>query len=270
MTITFSTFLLISKKKIDFISIFGQEEAEVHFTHKAAHYLVDTEILDDAYLWIYMRYGSQFPYGDKVYNVSTYETESNPRSTNQVETSHQLFAILDLNKLILYVSHPSKKSTISSYLHKKTENEISIKMIIADIDGFIDMVKSIEEIKFTSKSNLLNQDESFFSIFAMSKDICGLGAPTTLRVSLEFSHANVTNQFVECLRNMLYMQRNNSIDTLICIGLDDRGIETIFNTETLINKHHVKIRKDECGVYNSEAVKSAFLSQIEGYYEKGT
>jgi len=85
----------------------------------------------------------------------------------------------------------------------------------------------------------------------------------TLLFSIEAEY-NVEDKGVirNILESLTGMKREDQIESLVCIGRDDHGFESVFNTETFIQKISITQRKTDQGLFDPQAVKGALLLEL--------
>lgn len=265
MTIEFSALHLIVEGKspsLDILKSAFSQEDEI-FTFESIHYLISTSIIDDQYFWFYAQYGKSLPYSKTVYNTESNTIENNPRTTAQVETAKQLFGLYDSKNKIFYYSNIKKKSVFEKRLNSLINQEVIIKAFFKNVDEFCEQIKKIKSIKFIAKRNLFNANGEILKIFPSPKDLFGLGMPEDFTLEAIFSNASVTGEFISALKRMATWRKNQEADSLVCIGFDDKNIETIFNIDTFIQKSTISTSKCEQGRYDPNSVCSALINDIQ-------
>ena len=245
-------------------------EAEDKYSCNDTHYLISKENLDDQYFWLYARYGKPLPYSATVYNTKDKREENNPRSTDQIETDKQLFALYCIHSHTLYLSSTKKKSWVEEYLKAKLEQDVVIKAFFKNVDEFIQQIKSVEKVKFVVKSNLFSSEGEIMKIFPSPKDLYGLGMPEDFTLEANFTNASLTDSFVEYLKKMVGWKNSCEADSLLCVGRDDRNFETVFNADSFIQKVSVEAAKDDQGLYEPTIVKQALIRKIGGSDEENS
>ena len=245
------------------ISSVNEEEFEIGDTH----YLITTSIIEDRYFWIYAEYGKLLPYSEKVVNVKTHAVESNPRTPTQVETSKQLFGLYDPKSKNLFLSSQKKKQILEDYFKQALSKDVTIKTFFKSADEFCDKIKTISKIKFTTKRNLFNLKSEALSIFPNPNDIFGLGITEDYTLEANFADAKLTNRFVSFLKKAVGWKNECQTESLICIGLDDKQVETIFNIDAFIQKIIIPLKKDDRGIFDPNMVCQTLIQEIEKIYE---
>lgn len=258
--ITFSAFQLIVDEKTPNIKEFLEYQEEQYDT-KENIYRITTQKIDNKYYWIYMEYGGELPYGEKVYDKEKSEILNNPRTKSQAELNKQLFCLYDFELNTFYISDGRKKSFLEEYLKHKLSKDIVIKRFFKSPQEFIDYVKTIENISFTSKNNLFSINNDMFED---SKDIFGLGQPENFRMDIAYNGRKVTENFKTKFFNLLSKKNNSEIQSLVCIGKDDNKMEAIFDISSFTQTVSLSLKKDELGRYEQNAVKQNLLNVFEG------
>ena len=267
MNLEFSDFHFVIGGNIpsveDFKSVF--DEAEDQYFSKDTHYMISKENINDEYFWLYARYGNPLPHPKTVYNTRQRREENNPRSNDQIELTKQLFALYCINSKVLYLSSRKKKSWVEEYLKAKLKQDVVIKSFFKNIDEFIRQVKRVEKVKFVAKHDLFNDQSSIFEIFPTPNDLYGLGMPEDFTLEANFNRVKLTDTFINNLKKMVGWKNNREADSLLCIGRDDKNFETIFNTDSFIQKISVEATKDNQGLYDPTIVKQTLISKIRGF-----
>jgi hypothetical protein len=143
---------------------------------------------------------------------------NNPRTKSQAELNKQLFCLYDFKQHTFYISDGRKKGFLEEYLKHKLSKDIVIKRFFKSPEEFIEYVKTIENISFTSKNNLFSITNDMFSD---PKDIFGLGQPENFKMDISYNGRKVTKNFKTKFLNLLSKKDNIEIQSLICIGKDD-------------------------------------------------
>ena len=206
------------------------------------------ENLNDEYFWFYANYGSSLPH---AYNIKERKEEDNPRSTDQAETIKHLFALYTVHSCTLYLSNFSKKSWLAQYLREKLENEVIIKNYYKNPEEFLQHIKHVEILKLVARNNLFSAKAGIMEILSDLQDIFGLGVPADFTLEANFSRVRLTNAFVEKFKQLARWKSEHKAESLLCIGRDDKGIETVFNVDNFIEKLYVDADKN----------KKAFITQ---------
>lgn len=242
-------------------TVFANQEDS--YSSNNTHFRIKKENLDDEYFWLYARYGETLPRSDTVLNTDSQKEEDNPRNTNQAELNKQLFFLYCIGSRTLYLSDISKKPWVEKYLKEKLGKKIVIKSFITDIDEFNRRIKIIKRIKFVAKSNLFSSAGNVMEILPNPKDLFGLGVPEKLLIQADFGNAKLTHSFTENLRQMVNWKDKCEADSLLCVGLDDKNFEMIFNANSFIQKISVRVEKGKHELYNPEIVQQALIQKLQ-------
>lgn len=74
------------------------ENKQSNFLNNSDLYLIESEIIEERFLWLYCQYNNTELYNSTVWNNSTNTKEHNPRKKNQIECRYQLFICYDIEK----------------------------------------------------------------------------------------------------------------------------------------------------------------------------
>lgn len=258
--LTFSAFQLIVDEKVPKIIDFDEYKDEQYDT-KDNIYRATTEKIENKFYWMYMEYGGELPYGEKVYDKEKSAILDNPRTKNQAELNKQFFCLYDFEQHTFYISDGRKKGFLEEYLKYKLSKYIAIKRFFKSPEEFIEYVKTIESISFTSKKNLFSINND---IFGGPNDIFGLGQPENLRMDISYNGRNVTEIFKTKFFEFISRKESSEIQSLVCIGKDDNKVEAIFDISSFTQTVPLSIKKDDFGKYDENIVKQSLLNILNG------
>ena len=167
--------LIANDSIIPNIDIFNNKQGDI-YDLDGISYVVNCEIINETLFWIYVIYGKEKPYADKLLNIKTKEYAQNARSPNEAELRNQIFYMYVPQKAILYVSKFQKNKFLTSYLKDRFKKDFSIRKYIVDPKTFVKEINSIKSLKFISTDkNLFNN-----GIFDDVRDVCGYGNDESL------------------------------------------------------------------------------------------
>jgi len=238
-------------------SAFSAEKMSM--THEEHSHQIVREVIDGRFYWLYSNFGKAYPHRDIVFDLPSGDTLENPRTIEQIEPNGQLFAVYDSKSSLFYISNLNKKGFIKSFLSEFTDEEIVIKNIYKTIEEFIGQINSLETIKFTGSRDLFN---SGGDILSPLRDIFGYGEPEEFSIEAKYNTPMKATLKREILRLAGY-QSAGDIRTMTCIGKDDRGFESVFNTNNFINKINIQLQKDSQLLFNPEEVKAQIVSTLQ-------
>ncbi|MFA6187758.1 MAG: hypothetical protein WC680_00610 [Sulfuricurvum sp.] len=255
MSLTFSAFQLIANQQKPTLDFFIEVDEEQHTT-KDNTYKVNIKKVDNRFLWIYIRYGGSLPCSNEVVDTSTDQIIENPRQMNHIELNHQVFCLYDSVEYHFYLSNSKKKQFIEEYLKHQFSKDFIIKRFFKDPKAFVEQIKSIDRISFTSKQNIFSVKSGLFEDV---KDIFGLGQPVNFKVDINYSGSPITEKFQQIFQNFLTKNDDREIQSLVCIGKDDSEIESIFDVTSFTQTRTLNLKKDDTGMYDAELVKQNLL-----------
>ncbi len=230
-----------------------------------AHYQISMENLNDDLFWFFAEYGKPLPYIPEVFNTSTEAVEKNPRQAYQIERNKHFFALYCINSRTLFVSSVKKRKWLAKYLARKIDKKVVIKRFLKSPEYFTDQIKKVKQVKFVTKHNLFTGRQGSGNIFDSENDLFGLGVPESYTLEAKFDRVNLTEKFVEKFSE-LFSKADSSIDeSLVCIGLDDKDFETVFNAGKFTRKINVDVETDEQDVYDSSEVRQALIDKIPNF-----
>ena len=240
-------------------------DREDNYSSNNTHYQIEKKNLNDDYFWLYARYGETLPRSDTVLNTESQKEESNPRNVNQAELNKQLFFLYCIKSSTLYLWNINKRSWVEKYLQARLNQKVVIKNFITDLDEFNRRIKIIKKIKFVAKSNLFTSAGSVMEILPNPEDLFGLGVPEKLLIQADFGNAKLTPSFIERLGKMVNWKDKCEADSLLCVGLDDKNFEMVFNAESFIQKINVDVKKGKQELYDPIVVQQALIEKLQEF-----
>lgn len=260
MNLTFSAFQLILNEKKPGLEVFNELNEEQYNT-KENTYKINIEKIDNRFLWIYIRYGGSLPYSQEVVDIKTDEIMANPRKINHVELNQQLFCLYDSKDYYFYLSNSKKKTFLEKYLKQTLSKDCIIKRFFKSKEDFVNNIQTIDSISFTSKNNLFSVNNE---LFGEPKDIFGLGQPENFKMQINYNNRSITTGFKDKFLNLIDKKDNSEIQSLVCIGKDDNGIESIFDINSFTQTRALNLKKDNAGMFEPDTVKQNLINNILG------
>ena len=257
-TLTFSIYQLIINSEKPSVSIFS-EFSDESFDYNGNKYILFGKLFDNRFFWIYAIYGKPLPYSDKIINTKTSQITENLRKKEDAELNYQIFSIYDSKRNDFYISK-SKEKFLEVFLKKKLSKDIKIKKQYISPDQFIKKIKSIDRINLTSKENLFSENSGLFEDV---KDIFGLGQPEDFKIDISYKGQGKTESFKTFFNRFVEKRQNKEIDSLICIGKDDKDMELIFDIKSYTKKIQLDVEKNNSGLYNDIEVKNEVIKKIK-------
>lgn len=265
--ISFTTMELLvneAEPTVEFFKFLQQRIPTTYETEATYHFLNCEYIENVDSFWFYSCYGNPLPYNEQVYNASTEEFEANPREKDQVEPRQQLYALYSFRKKELFISNSKKKQLLQSIFstYGGTENVV-IRKIYADIDTFLDSLRSVTSVRMVAKRDLISQDND---IFKASSDMFGLDEPDQIKIDMHFGYVKPTKAF---LRNFKAISRDGRSKKLVCVGTDEERLESVFNSGNIEDRITIFVQPNQDGMRDIEKVKSELLARLDQLCIKG-
>ena len=219
----------------------------------------DVEIENtNQYLWLYFQFGNTSPRSETVTNVDTGEQFENQRKENEAELLNQLFVMYSYTRHTLYVSNTKKIKLLQQFLKDNTNKDIEIKHFFKTPEEMIELLSSVSSIKFTSASNLFNQDSPERKALV---DLTGTDAPESFTIEATYKAHKIKN-FVY---DLIHKRQNSQIQNLVICGRDTSDIELVYNIDTLTHKIEILCnRQEKTGMFEADEVKLCLLNKLFG------
>lgn len=224
------------------------------------HCKINCEIINNKYYWIYIRFGEAKPYSNDAINTETKELMENSRKSYEAELRKQIFCLYNYSDKTLYTSNFKQNAMLKLFLDQAYQKKFNIKKYFAIIEDFAKEINSIKTIKFSSSDRNLFND----GIFKNIEDIYGLGNINAYNLELKLSKNKKIElgDIIDKLNIFKNKKDEGSIDKIIFVGEDDKGVEKIFNLDTFLKKISIPIEKDENQMYDEYLVKNKLIEII--------
>lgn len=231
-------------------------ENDTHWSSSdGSYYDIEVDKNTD-YLWMNFSYGKASPRSETITNIITGEQNINPRKENEAELSSQLFILYYFAKHTLYISDGRKKTLLQQFLREKLKINITILSFFKSPDEIIEILDSVKSVKFTNIRNLFSTNSPERQALI---DLTGTDAPEEFTIEAKYN----THQIGPFLQRLMEGRRNEHIQSLTICGLDESGLETIYNIETLTQKIEILVNKDErTGMFTPDEIKSNLLQRL--------
>lgn len=225
-------------------------------------YIVSKSI-EENNLWLYFEYGAKNPRPDYVIDTdNNNEKVQNPRSASQVEPNKQLFCVYEGDTGNLYLSNQQKKGFMEEFFKSfepEPDQRIFVKRVYIDAEDFLAQLKTVETMKIVARPNLLSTTGDLYQPVI---DIFGYGIPEQFEVFAKFG-GSITQAVKDKFMRLFKEQKDGSIKKFICVGKNDDGLETIFNTENFTKKISIRLRKQENELFDADEVKDEIFKQLK-------
>lgn len=222
-------------------------------------YVVDQMLIAERYYWLYLQYDNAHVYAPHVVDIMDDAVKENPRPKNQVEMRNQLFACYDLQDRILYISDYQKKTAVTYYIAETLQCDVKAKYVFSSVDEFLSRVTVLKTVSFTQKRNLFNMPED--SILRKVSSIYGLDLPRKSKVKLDYGDTLIGN-IRDAMRDWKIRREAGEFEDVVVVGVDDRGIEAVFNFQTAISSVELNVIRDDNGRFEPDAVRAALVNQL--------
>lgn len=228
---------------------------EFDYLENGTYYKITTELTDN-YFWLVAEYGRPEPHRNNWVDITTSKEEKNKRKNTQVELTNQTFLFYSFNSKLLYLSNSRHINLMSKILTDKSENKFLVKRLLKNFDEFIAIIKSINKIKFTGFKNLFSSESKEFKAI---EDLTGTSAPESFSLEATYNKSKI----LEFLKRLNKSRNEQQIDKLVICGLDESGLETIYNVDTFTSQISIFCVKNNEGVYEHEIIKNEIIKNID-------
>lgn len=125
-----------------------QNKQDDRYEFDEIDYIVNCEIVNEQFFYIYARYGKTKPHSSEVFNTKTKEIYKNKRGKDEAELQNQFFCIYAANRETLFISNFKKNKFLTAYLKDRFGKEFIIEPYFVGAKEFAETINSIEKIQF--------------------------------------------------------------------------------------------------------------------------
>ena len=227
-------------------------------------YSVKTEIVN-GYYWISIEYGASHPRPSHVIDRSkNYALIENKRTETQVEPSRQLFCIYNPSTGSIYASDSRKRGFVEDMFNHYGEYKFYVKRVIVDPEEFLQTLKTVDKMAVAAKTDLITHSGN---LLKPVQDIFGYDAPEQFFISADYG-VSISDRIINQFRFFNSEHKEGKIRKFICVGKNEHGLETVFNTDNFTQKITAKVKKQENGLYDVSEVRDEIIAQLDKYKEE--
>lgn len=227
-------------------------------------YSVETEIVD-GYYWLSMKYGAAHPRPSHIIDRSKGNAlVENKRTESQVEPSSQLFCVYNPNTGNIYVSNSRKRMFLEELFNHYGEHKFWVKRVIVDPEEFLMTLRTVDKMAVAAKTDLLTHAGN---LLQPVKDIFGYDAPEQFFISADFG-VPLSERIIKQFRFFNSECKEGKIKKFICVGKNEHGLETVFNTDNFTQKIVASVKKQENGLYDTNEVRDEIISKLDKFMEE--
>ncbi|SFE26157.1 hypothetical protein [Flavobacterium xueshanense] len=212
---------------------------------------------EESYLKMNFGEGMVGPRNPNVYNFNTNEEEPNPRQKNQVEP-RQTFAIIDFKTSFLWISNSKKRTALIELFKRYFPTSSIVIKEIYDETQFIEMLKTLDNIKISAVPNLFSDSGLLSKI--LSEEINGYEA-SVATLSLSYNNRLTNNYLIDKVKSIF--KQKNSLRSIVISGKDENNLGMLFNTEGFSRKIDIEALVDEDEMFSSDDVYNILISKVK-------
>lgn len=209
--------------------------------------------------------GSALPRSDTIIVETELGVEEKPnnRLPNEIEPNDQFFALYDSENDYFYLSNSKKQNYCLTLFNGKTEEDgitWQFLKIYKTPEQFVQSISSIKHLKLVSEKDLFNQQDYEFPLVSQ------LSQPKSYELTVEFELNSMPQRCLQKLKELVGMVNVGRYQSLVCVGVGDKGIERVFNAEVIMDRIPVSVDKDDqSGMYNPDDVMNKAIDSIESF-----
>jgi hypothetical protein len=212
---------------------------------------------DDDYIFFIFKYGNTEPWDENLTHIHTGVKKPNQRAKDETELNKQAFFLYHYKNKILYVSNSQRKSLFQSILKDKIQRDFIIKSIYIDEDEFIKTLNECSEISFTHVENIFSHNSKKKQALV---DLSGIDSPNEFTIFAKYKRDNTLIKFI---KELIMEKREQKIKGLTICGLDENGLNMVYNVDSFTQKIKVLCPKDDNKQFIDVEVKERLLQEIK-------
>ena len=141
------------------------------------------------------------------------------------------------------------------------KGDVVVKNVYIEFEKFVQEIKTIEEIRWVTKKNVLNLNKDISDVFLDLSDLLGGYVPTETDIRIKIM--SPIDSSLENMRKINIFKKHIEATNLVCIGRDDKKVEKVLNHDNYIQKITINIEKDKKGFYDPVSVQQELIRKIE-------
>jgi len=157
----------------------------------------------------------------------------------EIELLKQLFVYYDFKTNLLYLSDIRFKKHFEHIIHKITGNNYILKGMYKGKDTFLDIIKTVEEIKFSTQNNLFSTDSKKKTALV---DLTGVTDDIDLTLDIKANSHRFRH--IKLIKELMEEEDRYALSGLLIRGKDEKGFECIYNQENFIMKIDISAEKN--------------------------
>ena len=183
------------------------------------------------FIFFMIEHGSTQPRDVDVFNIRNKKLRENPRDEDEMEFMEQFFVLYDYKKELLFISNLRKRNLFLDLLNNYSKGyDFKIKGIYLNKSDFLAKLKTLTEVKFTTKNDLFtNQSDKAKSI----EELIGGTPENDVTIEIGFAKEKIY-RFKRFINRLIKEQDNCEISGLLIRGDDESGFERVINNNEFI------------------------------------
>ena len=213
------------------------------------------------FIFFMIEHGSTQPRDVDVFNVRNKKLRENPRDEDEMEFMEQFFVLYDYKKELLFISNLRKRNLFLDLLNNYSKGyDFKIKGIYLNKSDFLAKLKTLTEVKFTTKNDLFtNQSDKAKSI----EELIGGTPENDVTIEIGFAKEKIY-RLKRFINRLINEQDNCEISGLLIRGDDESGFERVINNNEFIKKVKINdILKETTGKFDFHLILNNLTSKIE-------
>ena len=216
---------------------------------------------NENFIFFMIEHGSTQPRDVDVFNIRNKQLRENPRNEDEMEFMEQFFVLYDYQKELLFISNLRKRNIFLDLLNNNRNGyQFKIKGIYLNRSDFLAKLKTLTEVKFTTKNDLFtNQSDKAKSI----EELIGGTPENDVTIEISFAKENIY-RLKSFINRLIKEQDNCEISGLLIRGDDESGFERVINNNEFIKKVKINnILKETTGKFDFHLILNNLTSKIE-------
>ena len=213
------------------------------------------------FIFFMIEHGSTQPRDVDIFNVRNKKLRENPRDEDEMEFMEQFFVLYDYKKELLFISNLRKRNLFLDLLNNYSKGyNFKIKGIYLNKSDFLAKLKTLTEVKFTTKNDLFtNQSDKAKSI----EELIGGTPENDVTIEIGFAKEKIY-RLKRFINRLIKEQDNCEISGLLIRGDDESGFERVINNNEFIKKVKINnILKETTGKFDFHLILNNLTSKIE-------
>lgn len=208
-------------------------------------YVIDEIENTDGYFGLHLRHGNNKNYSPEVVNTEDETIQNNPKKRSQVEPNNDFF-LFYIKKDHLLLTYPESNVQLVREVFSVVSDSVQVKRVWVSFEEFKNTVKKIKTIKLETSDSMFSDN---YELNKVLTNTLGFGDNPQYTLEVKLKHATAADAFLSKLQAFNDDCEANILKSLIIIGEDEQGFDSVFNSKQFNKYIKLEVNKNEANHY---------------------